>query len=276
MQRHFFLFFILFLHSISNGYSSEEKIITQAKYFFAWLESHRSEFIHCKTEKIGDNYKLCDGTEVQKPDLVKLFKLGPSELIKELKGRGIKVEILCDPNSTAPKTFQAECLSSSNRKMFKEMTSLHGQYLPDERCILLRSSALKGSLIHEYIHFLQSENKMSVYGKVYKNTKNQIKKNLSAQMDKFILNVQRLEKAGKKAELESQVKAFMNVSDLMRNFAPWQDLIDEREIFLLYLEYGNEFGVEAEDKALAQKNMGFICKSKAWTNSIPAHQCALK
>lgn len=256
--------------------ATKDQAITKAETFFNWLEANQAEFIQCKIKKDAEIYKLCDGTEVKQKDLTELFKMEPNALVKELESRGIHIEILCDTDLKARKTFATACLLSSKRAMFKEMNSLHGQYLPEERTILLRSSALKGSLIHEYIHYLQSENRNLVFGKVYKKSKNQVKKDLTAAMDKLILNVQELEKAGKKSELAIQLDAFMKVSNLMQKFAPWQDLIDEREIFLLYLGYGNEFGADAEDKALAQKNMGFICRSKMWMGSLPALQCALK
>ena len=130
-------------------------------------------------------------------------------------------------------------------------------------------------MIHEYVHYLQSENKNSVYGSIYKKTKNKVKKELTQEMDRLIAVVTKLEKAGKKAELAAEVKKFVTISGFMQKFAPWQDLIDEREIFLLYLERGGEFGADRKDLELARKNMGFICHSKSWNGVLPTEQCTV-
>jgi hypothetical protein len=247
-------------------------VLKQAQEFYTWLHAHESQFLACKIQKERGSYKLCDGTEVFEKDLGELFKLSPQELVKRLTKRGLHLEILCDSPSAA-KTFSSVCVSKSNRKMFKEMSALHGQYLPEEKTILIRSSALKGSLIHEYVHHLQSENKSLLYGKIYKQEKNRLRTELTAEMDRLILEVQALETEGKKEKLAPKLKEFMTLSDLMNKLGPWQDLIDEREIFLLYINYGKDFGVSEDDVALAKKNMGFICKSTKWAGKLPAEQC---
>jgi hypothetical protein len=259
--------------SIVASATSSKTVIAQADGFFRWLDQHESQFLQCGVQKKGETYTLCDGTEVPRKDLADLFKLEPEPLVEEMQRRGIKVEILCDADTASAKTFAAHCLTTSTRKLFQEMSALHGQYLPEEKTILLRSSSLKGSLIHEYVHHLQSQSKNSVYGKVYKREKNEVRRRLTLEMDRLIPIIEAENKAGKNAQVAADLKSFMAVSEKMQSFAPWQDLIDEREIFLLFIDFGGEFGVTADDIALAKKNMGFVCKNPKWQGRLPEKEC---
>lgn len=199
--------------------------------------------------------------------------MSPSELKKYLSGGPMKIEILCDGKRDAP--FGAVCEKKTTRASFSKLTSLHGQYLPDEDVILLRSGSSPGCLIHEYIHSLQSKSSELLDGRAYKKNRNAVQKALVQVMDEKIELIRWLEANGKKSKVKEQLPEFMAVNTKLQEFAPWQDLIDERGIFLLYLKYGREFGVGEEDIKLARKNMGFICKSRRWKGKLPKEQCQL-
>ncbi|MEQ1664990.1 MAG: hypothetical protein ABL927_06395, partial [Bdellovibrionales bacterium] len=191
-----------------------------------------------------------------------------------LKAKGITVELVCAEGEQS--RFKSDCSAKSKNIMFNEISSLHGKYLPEEKKILIRNTASAGSLIHEYIHYLESENINLIYEKIYKKTRNQIQAQLINQMDIEIPIIQKLEKSGKKNEIPAHLAKFMAANDALRGFAFYQDLIDERNIFILYLKYGHEFGAKDEDLALAKKNMGFICKNPKIASVLPKAQCDLR
>jgi hypothetical protein len=246
--------------------------LEEAAQFFGWLEEHAKEFAQCEPRLEGGDYVLCDNTKVAKADLKKWFAMSAKDLIAEIRTKGLKVELICDEKSTAP-ALGNECVKAGKDSLFSEISSLHGKYLPEEKSILIRNSATPGSLVHESIHSLQANNDQPVYGKVYKKTRITIQRHMTELMDKKIAVVQKLEKEGKKAEAKTHVDEFMIASQIVRGFAPWQDLIDERGIFLLYLKYGKEFGATDADLALAKKNMHFICKNPKLTKLLPKKQC---
>lgn len=76
-----------------------------------------------------------------------------------------------------------------------------------------------------------------------------------------------------KKPLSNEREQFMKASNDLRSFAKWQDLIDERNIFLLYLKFGKDFGASEEDIALAKKNMGFICANDKIKPLLPESDC---
>lgn len=248
-------------------------VLENAVALLSWLEQHASKFGSCIPTKVGDHYELCDKTRVDARELKQLFQKSPADLVSWLKTKGYKVEILCDA-STQANPFKGLCNPSSERKMFEDLSSLHGQYLPQERTILIKSTASRGSLIHEYIHSLQAQNDREVYGKKYKKERIAVQDQLTQFMDSQIALISALEKQKKIFEAQSLIKPFTLASDAMRAFAPWQDLIDERGIFLLYLNHGQEFGAQTEDLVLAQKNMDFICDNPKLRPVLKGNQCA--
>lgn len=252
---------------------SAEDSLKQANTFMTWLQSHEKKFLNCEIEKTETHYVLCDKTRVSIAELKKLFAMTPAELKDYLAKGSTKIEILCDDKKDAP--FGAVCEKKSPRATFTKLTSLHGQYLPDEDVILLRGGATPGCLVHEYIHSLQSKNNELFEGHAYKKERNAIQKSLVQVMDDKIELIRWLEANGKKSKVKEHLPEFMAVNKKLREFAPWQDLIDERSIFLLYLKYGQEFGAGPEDIRLARKNMRFICKSARWKGKLPKDQCQL-
>ena len=249
------------------AFAGNAEVLREGQAFQTWLTANEVSFLNCEVKKVGDAFVLCDNTEIPAAELRELFRLEAAALVNTLQKKGAKIEILCDAN--VPKANFAEvCTAASKREAFKKLTHLHGQYLPEDDVILVRSSSSRGSLIHEYLHRYQSKNTKPVFGKIYKAERNRLQRELVRAMDATIAQVQALEKAGKKKEALPLLPDFMGISDLMQNFGPWQDLIDERGIFVLYLKYGQELGVSAQDLALARKNMGFICKSKTWGEKL--------
>lgn len=246
--------------------------LEEAADFLSWLEKNATEFSKCEPTKNGGKYVLCDQTKVDQAELKALFAMTPEILISKLRTKNLRVELICG-SEKKNRIPGLACAKESSNQAFTQVTSLHGKYLPNEKTILIRNSASSGSLIHEYIHSLQSENENKIYGRVYKKSRNEVQKRLTNLMDKKIATVQELEKKGKKEEAKSHIQEFMLASDAMRAFATWQDLIDERSIFLLYLKFGREFGATNEDLALAKKNMEFICKNPKLTRVLPKKQC---
>lgn len=248
--------------------------LEEAVDFLSWLEKHAKDFAACEPALEGDSYVLCDKTKVDRAELRKLLAMKAPELVAELRSKGLKVLVVCDAEAKNP-PLGKDCTPSSGNKMFEELDSLHGKYLPAERKILIRSSASRGSLVHEYVHHLQSENGNEIYGKAYKRKRNELQEKLEKLMDEKIALIEELEKAGKREETKPHLQEFLLAAEAVRGFAPWQDLIDERGIFLLYLRHGKELGAGKEDLALARKNMGFLCKNPKLAKLLPTKQCAL-
>jgi hypothetical protein len=253
------------------------KAFDDALAFFKWLEGHVDDFGHCKVDKAGDaGYRLCDGTEVDGAEVKKLLKLAPDKLVGELKAKGLKLDVLCEAKTPSPAPFHAFCSQGLDHKIFAQTTALHGEYLPGEKRILLREGSSVGTAVHEYLHSLEEANTNPIYGKVYKKERLAVQAALTRVMDDKIKEVHELEKGGKAAggNLQLVLKEFTTASDLMRAMARWQDFIDERGLFLLYLRHGKELGVSEADRALAKKNMGFICKNPQLKGHVTPDQCA--
>jgi len=262
----------LLLPLLTSFTSGQKQTIEDVVDFKKWLTSNVAHFAKCTPRKSQSDYLLCDGTKVPVKTLKNLFKLSPAELVKWLKEQGIKIEILCDTKSST-QPFQKFCVKQTKFPSFKKLSQLHGKYLPEHKTILIKSSASKGSLIHEYIHYKQAENTNPVYGKVYKKTRAVLQRKLTAILDRKIIMVKRLEKKGLTKKSKGHIMDFMEASELLRLFSFWQDLIDERGIFQLYLLYGSEFGAGNEDLKLAKLNMGHICKNKKILKVLPKDQC---
>jgi hypothetical protein len=265
---------VLLLFSLLARLPAHAEPLEEAVSFFEWLESHAREFAACEPRLDQGDYILCDNTRVPKAELEHLFALPAAKLEEELKAKGLQVELVCAGDGTKA-LLEGSCQKDSTNKMFAEISSLHGKYLPEEKRILIRNSASPGSLIHEFVHSLQSSNENSIYGQVYKKKRNRIQGALNRLMDSDLKAVQELEKNGRQAEAKPKMQEFLVASDAMRGFAPWQDLIDERSIFLLYLKFGKSFGATDADLALARKNLGFICGNPKLKELLPKTQCTL-
>lgn len=264
------LLYLVFI-SLQAWPNTGKSAVQNSDDFFNWLNTNEKHFTQCQITEEGDFYKLCDETLVNKAELKKLFKLSPSELVKELKSKNAKIEILCDNKGTQP--FGSVCVKSSTQKSFEKLSHLHGQYLPEQDLILIKSTASTGSLIHEYIHRLQSQNQRPIKGVVYKQKRKQIQAGLVKLMDDKIALIQVLEKNKNMQEIQKHLPEFSAAANQMHKFSPWQDLIDERSIFLLFIKYQKDLGVDQADLELAKKNMGFICQRKEWQNKLPKDQC---
>ncbi len=229
--------------------------------FLDWLNQHKADFVNCAPKIEEDQYRLCDNTLVDKNLLQSLFKKTADDLHRFITQEKIKLKVYCNGGS-APGIFAKHCVAPDS----KSLGNLHGKYLPEENTILIQSDASRGDLIHEYIHYLQFRNSNPVYGKRYKAERVEIQKALVQKMDKAI---EKSKLAKTQQEIEPLVNSVKEASAQLIQFSYWQDLIDERNIFLLFLNHGHEFGVSKEDLDLAQKNMGFICKRE----KLPGHEC---
>jgi hypothetical protein len=254
--------------------SNEElynKSIKKAEQFLSWLNDHKKEFAGCSPQTKQDQIQLCDGTKFSVSEFKSLFKMTPEELISYVKKQNIKIEIYCKEGNK--NTFKNWCLTNNNRKFFKEVTSLHGQYLPNENTIALHSDSNLGSLIHEYLHYMQYQNKNPVYEHIYKQERIEIQNDIVKAFDVLIEEVQSLEKQKKTEELKPLIKYATTFSSLLMKFGFWQKLIDERNLFLTYIKYSKEFNIADEDIALAKKNMGFLCHDKELKDILDKSEC---
>ncbi len=240
--------------------------------FEEWLKDNQGKFARCRPTFDGNEYTLCDQTKIEKAELLKLFRMAPEQLLLYLnKDKKIKIERPCTQDNSRP-----FCVPPQARSMFAEMKALHGQFLPLENTILIHDQATTGSIVHEYLHFLQFNNPNMVWGKRYKSERIQIQKELLQKLDSLIIQTQAIEKDpnANKAQLKPLLDEAVAISLKIKSFSLWQDLIDERNLFLLYLQFGKDFGASAQDLALARKNMGFICKRKD-INPLINEECEL-
>jgi hypothetical protein len=265
-MHHLILAVIIFIASPSAQATSE------AFSFPAWVKLHESKFAKCVPTKDKEFITLCDNTRIKTSALHNLFQLPAPLLLNWIQAQGVRVEILCDQNVTV-KDFAENCIPLAQRPNFKKMTSMHGKYLPKSNTIVVRASATTGTLIHEYIHHLQNINDRPIYGRVYKKERLLHQAALLKVMDRIIAQVQTLEKKGKKKEAKALLPEFMQASNGLQAMGKWQDLIDERSIFLTYIQFAGELGIAKEDVALAKKNMGFICKRKDLKPLLTGSQC---
>ena len=252
---------ILLFASISAHALTDEKTyiksIENAQVFLMWLDAHKNQFAECTPKKVNNSIILCDQTKVDIVEINKLFKMKPAELIAFIMSKNIKLEIMCkDDRGTI---FKNWCSREINRQFFKDVSSLHGQYIPSENTIALSSDSNFGSLIHEYLHYLQYQNKNEVYGHVYKKERVQIQNDIVKGFDNILADVQVLEKQKNVEAAKPLLKYVTTFSDSMQKFGFWQKLIDERNLFLVFINYSKELGVPSEDVDLAKKNVGFLC-----------------
>ncbi len=266
------IFLFVFLATLV---SSDDNISQKATLFQNWLNNLNKSQGQCLPKETKEFYILCDKTKIAKTDLKKLFKMTTNQLIGFIKSRGINLEIYCTQIDPSKQVFKKHCQENKKRPSFKKNPLLQGQFLGPENTILLHSHALKGSLIHEYIHYLQYQNKTLLDGKRYKFERSQIEQKLVREMDQVIEKVQSIEKNTVKKDLAPYLKKMMDLTRVLKKFSFWQDLIDERGIFLLYINFGKNFGANKEDIALAKKNLSFICKREDIGPYLPKDQCKL-
>lgn len=248
---------IIFFITLSFHVQSQS-LPQQLKAFHQWLSFHEKEFSRCNLRKEADSIILCDGTKLSVKELQKLFKMTPKQLVDFIHQKKIGLEVFCVKEKG---DFNQWCNPKIKRKMFKKRYYLQGQFLGRENTILLRGNAYKGSLIHEYIHSLQYHNAQKIYGKRYKFKRTNLEGKAIERMDEIILAAKKGEaKLKKEGKLAHLLKEMVALSQGVQKFSKWQDLIDERGIFLLYLRFGKLLGVSQQDMQLARKNMGFICK----------------
>jgi hypothetical protein len=270
----FFLLFSAYAQSAPTLKGRIYSALKEASAFQVWLGQHREAFLRCRPQRKGSLIELCDKTEVSVKEIGKLLRLSPAALKKELQAKGFKFEVLCKEEAGRRQNFGENCLKESPRKSFQEISSLHGQFLPLEKTILLYSTASTGSLVHEYIHALQFQNERKVFGRRYKAERVQIQQSLDTAFLELIAHIESEEKAGKKEkELAPWLVEAKKLSDALMAFSYWQKLIDERNIFLLYTEFAKEIGVAAEDEALARKNLGFLCRDPVLAQDLRDPEC---
>lgn len=260
-------FFAMALTDVSMYKNTLEK----SEAFLAWLESHKADFAKCTPEKNNSLITLCDQTTINVKEAQKLFEMTPEELVNFINNEKIKLEILC--KSDRGTTFKKWCSAQSNRTFFKEVSSLHGQYIPSENTIAINSDSNRGSLVHEYFHYRQFKNENKVYGKAYKRERIEIQNEVVKAFDLLITDVQELEKAKKTNEAKSLLKYASGLSDILMKFGFWQKLIDERNLFLVYINFQKDLGVASEDVDLAKKNVGFLCQDKELKNLLNKEEC---
>ena len=247
--------------------------LAASKEMVQWFETNSEALINCTPTYSDGDYVLCDGTRVSKSELKQLFQMKPTQLLAFVKSKGIKVEILCKEAMVNP--FKKWCKTTGDRKFFKDVSSLHGQFVPNENVIVLHSDAYVGSMVHEYLHYLQFVNKNKKHGRVYKSERIKVQNLIDRAMVKIIAEVQRLESDGKRQKAVEYIPQFKELTARMMRFASWQKLIDERNLFRLYILYGKDFGAAEDDVQLAKKNIGFLCADASVSTFMPRNECKL-
>ncbi|MBC7741505.1 MAG: hypothetical protein H7061_04880 [Bdellovibrionaceae bacterium] len=265
------LFFLLVINLV---FSQTQSIEQKADQFFSWLNENESTFTNCKIEKKGDQIILCDQTKVSYKELSQLFKKNTSQIITDLKKRKLEVEVVCDNKSSGAQKTELPCVNEVSNPSFKKVSSLHGLYVPEENKIYIKSSASVGVIIHEYLHYLQTQNLDKVNGHIYKGEKNELKKQIEKALDQLMTQIKQLEKENKKLQLKTPLQRFIKLNDYLIAFGKWQDLIDERSLFLLFTEYQKDFAISKEDMALVQKNISFICSRKDLKGKLSKKECS--
>lgn len=264
------ILFSLCAHSLTDQ-KVYLKSIEKSQMFLMWLDAHKKQFAQCAPIKVDNKIVLCDQTKVDIAEIKKLFKMTPAELVEFIKSKNIKLEIMCkDDRGTI---FKNWCATDVNRKFFKEVTSLHGQYIPNENTIALASDSNFGSLIHEYLHYLQFQNKNEIYGRVYKKERVEIQNAIIKGFDNILADVQVLEKQKNEEAAKPLLKYVLTFSDSMQKFGLYQRIIDERNLFLLFMNFSKELGVPPEDVALAKKNIGFLCADEKIKTLLNKKEC---
>ncbi|MFN3698496.1 MAG: hypothetical protein ACK4VO_13765 [Pseudobdellovibrio sp.] len=267
------------MNESQNSKISVQQAENDAKAFLTWLETKQSYFGECKTHQDHDVIRLCDGTQLSHKEIQRLFALNTTQLINELQKQNVKIEIVCEQST------DTNCVAESTNPLFKKMGSLHGLYVAKDNTIYIRSGATVGVIIHEYIHNLQSKNTQSVFGRQYKIEKNKVIDQLNILLDDMVLEIKQISKIAQDSKLsqtetdektyrmKSLTQDFLRLNDQLMQFSRWQDLIDEREIFKLFIAYEKDWKIAQADMDLVRKNMGFICQRKDLANVIADNEC---
>lgn len=269
-MRHF-LFLWLISPLIANANSD---IYARGEEFLKWAQTNEAFFAQCLPTKEKGDYVLCDQTRISESEIKTLFKKKPAQLVEFMRSKNIKLDIIC--GKSTKNLFQNWCSSeSSSKSLLKDISSLHGQYMPSENKIVIQSTAYKGSFIHEYLHYLQSQNQNLVFQKKYKSERNDIQKKIESEFNRIISESTELQKdpVKNKEALKGLIGQATKLSDLLMKMGFYQKIIDERNLFQLYIKYGAEIGIESEDIALAKKNIGFLCQSKDVKDILPETEC---
>ncbi len=249
-----------------------ETVIAKSEFFLKWLNDNKSYFASCKPKKAGNKIELCDGTLIEIEQAKKLFRLGAADLIQFVKDNKINLEIHCQ-NKRKLNIFKNWCKPNVNNNFFKEVSALHGQYIAYNNTIALHSDANIGSLVHEYFHYLQFSNSNKVFARVYKKERIDVQTEILAVFDQLILGTQALEKNGKHEEAKRSLVHAVRLSALLQKFGYWQKLIDERNLFLTFIQFGPELGIADDDIELARRNMKFLCRSPEFQNLVSPDEC---
>ncbi len=232
--------------------------ITRSQAFQRWLSEHESKLASCRPKQTRASIHLCDGTEISIPEIQKLFDFTSDKLVAYLKSQKLKVEILCSQKE--PGEFHSICKDETSKKTFQAFGFLHGQFDATTSTIFLRSDASRGSLIHEYLHFKQTKNRIPVFGKIYKKKRFEVEQALNHAFDLLLREVQKAEQTGDIRQVSALIPIAQLLTQEIASYAKWQMLIDERNLFLAYLQFQSSLHVPAPDVALAKKNMAFICE----------------
>ena len=258
---------------------SVQQAENDAKAFLNWLETQQSYFGECKINQDHDAIRLCDETLLSHKEMQRLFTLNNTQLISELQKQNVKIEIVCTQSS------DVNCIAESTNPLFKKMGSLHGLYVARDNTIYIRSGATVGVIIHEYIHYLQSKNTQPVLGHQYKIEKNKVIDQLNILLDEMVIEIKQIAKTAQDSKLsqaetdakthrmKSLTQDFLRLNDQLMRFSRWQDLIDEREIFKLFIAYEKDWKIAQADMDLVAKNMGFICQRNDLLNVIADQEC---
>lgn len=258
--------YFLILSLLLTAFSCNSHKDNDFKIFKDWLIKNEKVFLNSTVKKDEQHFILIDNTKINIKQLKRFLALKPAELIGAIENEKIEIDIFCTKRTGV---FEDYCNPKLIRQEFVGLGHLQGQFKPLENKILLKDFALKGSLVHEWIHAQQYKRAEKINGKNYKYERVQIEKRLISEMDEIINIVKDAERSKKKIDVNAYIKQVKELADKMRSFGYWQDLIDERSIFVLFLKYTKEINPSAEDIALARKNLGFICKK------FPLKDCEL-
>lgn len=233
-------------------------VLRESQDFLDWLEKNKQQFANCTIEKDESTVYLCDHTEVDLVAIQKMFKLSLGALISQIQKLNVQVRYICDEKETK-KNSKKLCAKDDLSQKFKKMSQLHGLYVQDQKTILLNRKSSKAVLIHEYVHHLQSESKVKVAGRHYKAERNQLQIKINDELDRLMLEIAELEKKKDKPALMAKANEFIQLNDVFLKLGKWQDYIDERSIFSLFLKNQKKFNLPVEDLELVKKNMRAIC-----------------
>lgn len=250
-----------------------KNVVKISESFFGWLDQNKSYFAKCIPEKKGNQIVLCDGTRIDIKTAKKYFKMKPAELVSFIKSEKINLEIFCQEKRKS--NFKKWCSPNQNNKFFKDVSSLHGQYVPYTNTIVLHSDAYVGSLVHEYFHYKQFANMNLTHGKIYKKDRIEVQSQIISVFDQLIAEISELEKNKKTEEAKRILAHAIKLSELLHKFGFWQKLIDERNLFLTYILFSHELGISKGDVELARKNMKFLCRDTDFKAIINENECEL-